>query len=71
MCLTIPKKVISISGKSVILEKPDGSRQNAGTIIELQEGEFVLTQGGIVIEKISLEEAKSIIDLCQEGRRKK
>jgi len=67
MCLTIPKKVISVSGKKAILEKPDGSRQEAGTIIELQEGEFVLTQGGIVIEKISPEEAKNIISLCQEG----
>ncbi|MFZ5982020.1 MAG: HypC/HybG/HupF family hydrogenase formation chaperone [Patescibacteria group bacterium] len=63
MCLTIPKKVVSISNGKAVLENPDGSRQEAGSLLELNEGDFVFAQGGVVIQKISSKEAQEILGL--------
>ena len=63
MCLTIPKKVISVSSAGAVLENPDGSRQTSQSLLELQEGEFVFTQGGVIVQKISAKEAEEILSL--------
>lgn len=63
MCLTIPKKVLEIKQNSVVVEKPDGTRQQAKTIVKLNVGDFCLTQQNIVIQKIGKREAQEIIKL--------
>lgn len=62
MCLTIPKKVISISDNDVVIELPNGNRQTVKTIVDLNIGDFCLTQQNVAIEKISSKEAKEIVD---------
>lgn len=62
MCLTIPKKVISIEGNNVVVENPAGDRQTVKSIVELNAGDFCLTQQNVAIEKIDKEEARKIIN---------
>ncbi|MDR3583572.1 MAG: HypC/HybG/HupF family hydrogenase formation chaperone [Candidatus Pacebacteria bacterium] len=66
MCLTIPKKVISINGGVVIVENPNGDRQEMKTIVELKPGDFCLTQQNVVIDKMDKSDAQ---DLIKEIRR--
>lgn len=63
MCLTIPKKVISISDGDVVLENPNGTRQNVKSIVKLSVGDYCLSQQGIIIQKIDKEEAEEIINI--------
>jgi hydrogenase maturation factor len=65
MCLTIPKKVISIDGDNVIVEFPSGDRQNVKSIVELKSGDFCLTQQNIAIYKLNQDEAEEILKLLQ------
>ena len=62
MCLTIPKKVISIDGDSVTVELFDGSRQTVKSIVKLKSGDFCVTQQNIVVDKISKKEANELFD---------
>lgn len=66
MCLTIPKKVISVSGNAAVVENPDGIGQEVKTIIDLKVGDFVLTQQNIVLEKIDKKEAEEILNLLKK-----
>ena len=64
MCLTIPKKVISIDGKkNVIIEDFKGNRQEAKSIVELKIGDYCLTQQNVVVQKIDEEYAAEIFDI--------
>jgi hydrogenase assembly chaperone HypC/HupF len=67
MCLTIPKKVIEIKKNEVVVEAPNGSRQNVKTIVELKIGDYVLTQQNVVVEKITEKEAKEILNIMKGG----
>ncbi|HRZ95095.1 MAG TPA: HypC/HybG/HupF family hydrogenase formation chaperone [Candidatus Moranbacteria bacterium] len=62
MCLTIPKKVISIEKGGVIVENPAGDRQTVKSIVELNIGDFCLTQQNVAIEKMDEEDAGKIIN---------
>jgi hydrogenase maturation factor len=61
MCLTIPKKVISIYKDNIVVELPNGSRQTVKTIVELSPGDFCLTQQNVVVEKIDNNEAEEVL----------
>lgn len=65
MCLTIPKKVIEISGDEVVIEKPDGSRQTVKTIVKLNAGDFCLTQQNVATYKLDKKEAEEVLGLFQ------
>lgn len=67
MCLTMPRKVISVSGRAVVLENLDGTRQDYRTVIDLAVGDFVLTQGGIAVEKIADEHVQEFLDIINGG----
>lgn len=66
MCLTIPKKVISIKGNTIIVESYNGKRQKVGSIIKIKIGDNVLTQNNIIIQKISKKQAKDLADLFEK-----
>ncbi|HAR99943.1 MAG: Hydrogenase assembly chaperone hypC/hupF [Candidatus Moranbacteria bacterium GW2011_GWC2_37_73] len=66
MCLTLPKKVIEIKENSVIVENHDGARQELKTIVDLAIGDFVISQRGIIIEIMDIEQAKEILNILQE-----
>ena len=68
MCLTIPKKVLSVDGQKAIVEKWDGKEnQEVATIVKVEKGDWVLTQNGIIIEKIEEEQAQEIINLIKNN----
>ena len=64
MCLTIPKKVVEISEKGVVVETHTGDRQTLKTIVKsLKVGDFVISQQNMIIEKIDKAEAQEIFDM--------
>jgi hydrogenase maturation factor len=67
MCLTIPKKVMSVSGQ-VIKVLPYNSRkiQEVLTIIKVKKDDWVFTQNNIIINKISDKQAQEIINLMKK-----
>lgn len=69
MCLTIPKKVVSLDNNLATVSLPDGSRQEVKTIVELAVGDFVVTQQNIVIEKMDPEEAQEVLKMLKLSKR--
>ena len=66
MCLTIPKKVISVNGQKAVVSRWDGKEnQEVATIVKVEKGDWVLTQNGIIIEKIDKKQADEIINLIK------
>lgn len=70
MCLAIPGKVIRLERGTVIIDYSGEQREAIFQDIELKKGDYVLVQQGIVIQKVSDEEAlesisawKSLLDL--------
>jgi len=68
MCLTIPKKVVEISGITIVVETPSGDRQTVKTIVELNVGDYVLTQQNVAVEKIDEEYARELVDILKGGK---
>jgi len=67
MCLTIPKKVLSIKEPGCyIVEKNNGEKQEVKTIIKIKVGDFVLTQNNVIIQKLSKKQAREINKLFND-----
>jgi hydrogenase maturation factor len=66
MCLTIPKKVLEIKKDCVIVETFNHDRQILKTLIDLNIGDFVLSQQNVIIEKLNPEEALDLLDIIRE-----
>jgi len=65
----MPKKVISIiDNDEVIVELPNGDRQEVKTIIELKPGDYVLTQQNVVVQDIDKEYARELINIINGGK---
>ncbi|MDD5590239.1 MAG: HypC/HybG/HupF family hydrogenase formation chaperone [Candidatus Portnoybacteria bacterium] len=62
MCLTIPKQVVSFRKGRVLLASPSGEEE-AGSLIRIKKGDWVLTQNQIVVSKITKKQAKDILGL--------
>lgn len=62
MCLAVPGKIVRIDGEDAIVDY--GGQHRSGRLLEsgYLVGDYVLIQGGVVIEKIPEEEAKE--SLC-------
>jgi len=68
MCLTIPKKVLSVDGQKAVVSRWDEKEnQEVATIVKIEKGDWVLTQNGIIIEKIDEQQAQEIINLVKEN----
>ncbi|OGZ41729.1 MAG: hypothetical protein A3B04_02570 [Candidatus Portnoybacteria bacterium RIFCSPLOWO2_02_FULL_39_11] len=59
MCLTIPKQVIS-AGKTAITVRTAKKTETVGSVLTVKKGDWVLTQNGIIIRKITPKQAKEI-----------
>jgi len=64
MCLTIPKQVIS-AGKNVIDVRVGGKTETVSSILLVKKGDWVLTQNGVIIKKITAKQAKEINKLIK------
>ena len=66
MCLTIPKKVIDIKEDFAVVEDFNGRKQELKSIIDINKGDYVLSQQNMIIEKIDRKQAKETIDILKE-----
>ncbi|HLN19101.1 MAG TPA: HypC/HybG/HupF family hydrogenase formation chaperone [Patescibacteria group bacterium] len=67
MCLSIPKKVISV-GKMIKIQPYNSKKiQEAPAIIKVKKGDWVFTQNNIIIDKISNNQAQEIINLMKKS----
>lgn len=61
MCLTIPKKILSISPKSIVGQGPGGKKEKiTASLVKIKKGDWVLTQNSIVVKKITSKQAEEI-----------
>jgi len=66
MCLTIPKKILSVNKKSIIGQSFKGKKEKiAGSIVKIKEGDWALTQNGIVVNIITSKQAREINNLLK------
>jgi hydrogenase maturation factor len=61
MCLTIPKKVISVRKNFVeVISEKRKSPEKVGAIIKVKKNDWVLTQNRIIVSKITKKQASEI-----------
>lgn len=67
MCLSVPGKIIEIKKDIAVVDY--GIEKRKGKIIEknYSKGDYVIIQGGIVIQKIEKKEAEEALKLYKEA----
>lgn len=67
MCLMIPGKIIKRKGDAVVVDY--GSEQRSATLVEegFDIGDYVIVQGGFVVQKVPEEEALESLKLYNEA----
>jgi len=61
MCLTIPKKILSISQKSITGQGFGGKKEKiTASLVKIKKGDWALTQNSIIVKKITARQAKEI-----------
>jgi len=58
MCLALPGKVKKVDGRKVLIEYPSETKEVLSGGISLEEGDYVMIQMGVVVKKITPEEAE-------------
>lgn len=66
MCLAVPGKIIEINKDTATVDY--GVEKRKGKIIEKEykEGDYVIVQGGIVVQKIEKKEAEEALRLYKK-----
>ncbi len=59
MCLTVPKQVMAVSQRAIKV-KIGKKTESVGSILPIKKGDWVLTQNGIIIKKITAKQAAKI-----------
>lgn len=67
MCLSIPGKIITVSGKFASVDYGNqGIRENVNnSLVEGKVGDFVLVQGGFAIKILEESEAQEILEVLR------
>jgi len=67
MCLGIPARVIKVLGDTAIVDF-GGVRREVDILLQpdVKEGDYVIVHAGAVISKLSIEEAKKILETWEE-----
>lgn len=66
MCYSIPGKIDQIDGNQVIVDYFGEKRRARNDFYALKKGDYVLAQGGFVIEKVSPAQARKILRSWQD-----
>jgi hydrogenase assembly chaperone HypC/HupF len=69
MCQVLPSRVVAVQGEQEVeVELADGQRVSANCVLApgLVVGDYVLVDRGMVIERLSEEEAHSITEVYRE-----
>jgi hydrogenase expression/formation protein HypC len=67
MCLAIPGKIKEIHDREALVEYPGEERRVLLGGEQVKNGDFVMVQMGIVVKKISEEEAKISLKAWQDN----
>jgi len=62
MCLAVPAKVVKINEKTVTVEYPMEDREVYNSGVELEVGNYVMVQMGVIVKKMPEEEAKLMLE---------
>lgn len=66
MCVAAPGKVIEINGSTAVIDY-NGNKVNANKgIVDVKIGDYALVHAGLIIQVISEDEAKNMIDIFNE-----
>ena len=65
MCLTIPKKVLSVKKNIVAVQNPLGKKQELKSIIKVRKGDYILSQQNVIIQKIGKKQAEELLGLLK------
>lgn len=67
MCLAVPGKIVEIKGEEATVDY--GITKRKGKLLEqdYKEGDFVIIQGGFVVEKVEEKEAEEALKLYQKA----
>ena len=67
MCLALPRRILSVQPDRVLVEWEGGPLwASTGGVPDLQPGEYVLVHAGLVLERVSSEEAEGLLALYAE-----
>jgi len=70
MCLTIPARIVSVSGKLAdVLENGEERTIDISLLPRLKAGDWILHTTGLAIKKISPRDAREIIELLESSRK--
>lgn len=70
MCLTIPARVVSVSGKLAdVLENGKERAIDISLLPRLKAGDWILHTTGLAIKKVSPRDAKEILELLESARK--
>jgi len=65
MCLSIPKKIISINKNTATIE--GGDKVDITMVNDCQVGDFVIVNGPVAISKVDKQEANEVRKLIKEN----
>lgn len=65
MCLTIPKKVITVDKDFIETQTAQGEKEKLGTLLDVKKGDWVLSLNSVIIKKLSQKEAKEILKILK------
>lgn len=67
MCLTIPKKVMSVKKDWIEVCAQDSDKiQQVGTLLAVEKGDWVFTQNNFIVKKITKKQAEEINKIFNE-----
>lgn len=66
MCLAVPGKIVSISGRNAMIDFGGVQREANVSLIEPRVGDYVVVHAGFAIQVVDEEEARETIKLWEE-----
>ncbi len=65
MCLTIPRKILSITKEYVVVENRDLSVEQVQTLIKVKIGDYAIIKNGIIVEIIDKDYIDEFIQILE------
>ena len=66
MCLSIPGKVISVKENEIIVDYETEQRTSNLSLVDIQEGDYVIISNKIIINKIDKEKAEKMLGMLND-----
>ncbi|MFH1256332.1 MAG: HypC/HybG/HupF family hydrogenase formation chaperone [Candidatus Diapherotrites archaeon] len=69
MCLAVPGRVVKAEGKGFVIDYGTEQRTIKISTVDAKEGDWVLVQQGMIVEKLGEKEAMKAIKAWQQAER--